>query len=1088
MLARGAERLADRLDSYGLLKVVIGRRLFTGQTLNPSAIDYVGAFMKFIGQDETFEQMKQSGSLEKGFAEIKQGLVDHDLTWDRVQKVFSRAGDEFDWWSPIESFNRIFSPFFSDVVSFGIKVAKIIALLVAEAFVIGFGPLGAQVWEKIKAIGDVIGLVVADPLGFALNLIRAVGRGIEGFGERIWTHIKSGLLAWILGPFAAMGVKLPETLDLKGIINVVLQVLGLTYEQLRPRIVRKMNPNGEIKVSFIEKLIEVVNILRTEGLAGIWRKLLEYVENLQLTVMNGIRDWVVRAVVQAGIRKLVAWSNPAGALIDILLTIYNLIVFFVERFQQILDFASSVFDSIGKIARGELNEAAMAVEKSLALTIPVILSFIVRLLGLPDITGTVRKIITNIRAKVHKAFDKVLEWIINKVKKLVAKLVDKFRKKTPSGKVEFMLDGEKHHMWADDKSGKFDIRMSSEEERSTSNQDADDSLRAMNESPDKEDTTAVGHLQNANTEEEQVHRAEDVLNKKPKAARSTPQEREKIMKEIEDLTKLLTEASKKMPNAALEDDKADPEQTPPKDEGATDRKNYPFRRVIRNTTEIEGAAGNWTDATAMYSKAQETAPHKADVYANLERDHTPAKAVLGNVSRIIEPKVLRKGSGVTEDTPLFPDLKINVPKPNATKGDANPAMAVVIIRRVINNAVSVGSPLFANWAQDFKVHDNGNYLPSSKDFRRGKREFNKARKKLIAKYDSAGMIIDMRNHFDEITKAYKPLEADGTVTKGFVADHLEAKVWPVLRQITNDIYGTIPEDSKSPSVGGSGDDLNIPYEEEMQNGELRFEPYKKLESSYPLGGYMERHHLVEKSVMAKFKSKMYDSKLSKIMGAETQNIIDGAFQTAESKLEPAQKTTLQSDSKLKGKITKAKSHAKEAIGAGSVSSGFIFNKSPEPDGMAVQVLNSVNRAAGNQSPDNATTLLDKVNEDFTSAQKGNVSTAIQESVDGTVADIADGKAYAKAAFKGKVSADLVDVKQTMQDEIAPKQQQALGALATVAYQTWKPLQEEVNGGIHTPSDEGVPEMGAETMQRFSQMTQDYVITQNVQNWFENPLI
>src|SRR5690606_27615353 len=165
-----------------------------------SAADYVGAFMRFIGAQDTFEQMKQSGALERGFAEIRTGLVRHDITWERVRTTFARAADEFDWLSPVASFRAIFLPFFNDLLAFGGTVLRVIAELVAEAFVIGFGPMGRQVWEKIRGIRDTIQLIVADPMRFAQNLIRAVARGIQGFGERIWEHIKAGLLAWVLGP------------------------------------------------------------------------------------------------------------------------------------------------------------------------------------------------------------------------------------------------------------------------------------------------------------------------------------------------------------------------------------------------------------------------------------------------------------------------------------------------------------------------------------------------------------------------------------------------------------------------------------------------------------------------------------------------------------------------------------------------------------------------------------------------------------------------------------------------------------------------------------------------------------------------
>mgnify|MGYP000267110216 CR=1 FL=1 len=40
-----------------------------------------------------------------------------------------------------------------------------------------FGDVGGLEAEKIKAIGDTIGLIIENPLQFALNLIKAVGKG-----------------------------------------------------------------------------------------------------------------------------------------------------------------------------------------------------------------------------------------------------------------------------------------------------------------------------------------------------------------------------------------------------------------------------------------------------------------------------------------------------------------------------------------------------------------------------------------------------------------------------------------------------------------------------------------------------------------------------------------------------------------------------------------------------------------------------------------------------------------------------------------------------------------------------------------------
>lgn len=1083
ILARGAERLADQLDSYGVLKVLIGRRLFTGETLNPSALDFVGAFMRFIGAEETFEQMKQSGSLEKGFAEIKAGLTTYDITWDRVQRTFERARDEFDWWSPIDSFNTIFGPFFRDVLAYGAMVLKIIAELVAEAFVIGFGPMGREVWEKIKAIGDNITLVLDDPLGFANNLIRAVSRGIAGFGERIWEHIKAGLLAWILGPFAAMGVRLPDQLDLKGIVSVILQVLGLTYEQLRPRIVRAMNPNGEIKVSVVERIIEAVNILRTEGLAGIWRKLIEWVENLQTTVINGIRDWVVRAVVQAGIRKLVAWSNPAGALIDILLTIYNLIVFFVERFQQILDFATSVFDSIGNIARGQINDAALAVENALKLTIPIIISFLVRLLGLPDVTGTVRRIVTNIRARVHAAFDKALDWIIKKVKKLISKFVNKFRRSNPSERVQFVLDGENHEMWGDDQSGRVEVKIASEEE-TFEVQNVQDSKTAIAGSDEGNDTAALDRLDDAKTEGDQVADKEGQVNRQPQTNRSTPDNREALRAEIQECVDQLQAASEKPECAGKPDEDADQDQEPPEGEGATNRTELPMRRVIRDTTEIEGAAGNWTNVTGDYDTAKACATDPADVYANLERDHVPEFALLAKLSRVIAPGVMRSGEISPDTEPLFPTLATNVPVPDGEKKESNPQLPVVVIRRVVNNAIGAESALFAGWDTNFTAKDE-DYIPKSIEKADSPEALVQARAALIQSYGPQGVTTDMASHFDKIRSLYGGLPV-GTVTDDFVSGQLDGKAKPVLDQTVQIIFGAVPPPETAPHAAGVSGDINIPYEPEMKKGELRVDQYAKLEADYPLGGYMERHHLIEKNIMQKFKDALEgeaDRNLFVLLGDDTTAMVEACFAAAEAKLDQEARDALATTPALKGKRTRALSTAVSKLQRPTLDHEFNLKQSAEARGIAVLVLNSVNRRAGPGVQTDLTSGLSSVLGGFGDTWRPRVETVLQEAIDPAIETIASGERFSDRAFGDPLIDSLSPAGEAMNREIPDGLKELVRTLTRNAYTRFHPLQTEVIQEIQN-GNEATRAWGADTIARFAgEASESQMVERNVSNWF-----
>ena len=46
--------------------------------------------------------------------------------------------------------------------------------------------------------------------------------------DHIGEHLKKGLIDWIFGAVARAGIELPATFDLKGILSIVLQILGLT--------------------------------------------------------------------------------------------------------------------------------------------------------------------------------------------------------------------------------------------------------------------------------------------------------------------------------------------------------------------------------------------------------------------------------------------------------------------------------------------------------------------------------------------------------------------------------------------------------------------------------------------------------------------------------------------------------------------------------------------------------------------------------------------------------------------------------------------------------------------------------------------
>ncbi len=252
-----------------------------------------------------------------------------------------------------------------------------------------------------------IDLIIEDPIGFLGNLVAGVKQGIQNFVSNIGTHLKKGLMEWLFGTLANAGIQMPDSFDLKGIISLILQILGLTYANIRARAV---NIVGENVVKALETAAEVFIIIKNEGISGLWRFIKEKVEDLKETVLSSIKEFVIQKIVVAGITWLISLLNPASAFVKACKMIYDVIMFFVTRGSQIMALVNAVIDSVTAIAKGAIGVAATAVENALAKAIPVALGFLASLLGLDGISDKIKAIIAKIQEPINAAID----WVINK--------------------------------------------------------------------------------------------------------------------------------------------------------------------------------------------------------------------------------------------------------------------------------------------------------------------------------------------------------------------------------------------------------------------------------------------------------------------------------------------------------------------------------------------------------------------------------------------------------------------------------------------------------------------------------------------------
>jgi hypothetical protein len=299
-------------------------------------------------------------------------------------------------------------------VSAGTKVME----FAFEGFLNRAGGAGAKVMGILRKAGGAFTSILKDPVSFCGNLVGAVRGGCQKFSGNAATHLKNGLTGWLFGALAGAGLTLPAQFDTKGIVSVVLQVVGATYERLRGKLANKI---GEQKVGRLEKTFDFLKTIVTGGLGTAWQKISEFAGNLQEMVMGGIKEWVMQSVITSAITKLISMFNPAGAIIQAAMAIYNTVMFFIERGSQVAALAEAVFNSIGTIAAGNVAGAANYVEQTIGRSLPVMISFLARLLGLGGVSEHIKNVIKKIQSPIENAMNKLANFIVEKGKSLLGK-------------------------------------------------------------------------------------------------------------------------------------------------------------------------------------------------------------------------------------------------------------------------------------------------------------------------------------------------------------------------------------------------------------------------------------------------------------------------------------------------------------------------------------------------------------------------------------------------------------------------------------------------------------------------------------------
>jgi len=324
-----------------------------------------------------------------------------------------------------------------------------------------FGIPARLVVQILAKAARAIGEILTNPIGFLINTLRAVRAGFGLFFDHIGSHLLNGVTGWLFGQLREAGVRPPADFSLRSVLGFVLDVLGITADNIFRRLATKVSQTVVTRLRQMLNLAtgvwNFVSVLVSEGPAGLWREIQERLSNLWDTVLQGVIGWVTEVVINRVSRWLMSLLDPSGimAVVNSLIAIYNAIESFIEYLRQMLEIVNRVLDGILDIARGAIDGAAGYLESALGSAMPVAIGFLANQLGLGRLSTRIREILQRIQGVVNGAID----WLIDRAIRLGQALLNMARRGVAAvrgavgrlrewwrARQEFQVGGVSHHL------------------------------------------------------------------------------------------------------------------------------------------------------------------------------------------------------------------------------------------------------------------------------------------------------------------------------------------------------------------------------------------------------------------------------------------------------------------------------------------------------------------------------------------------------------------------------------------------------------------------------------------------------------------
>ncbi|MEM8900462.1 MAG: DUF4157 domain-containing protein, partial [Bacteroidota bacterium] len=433
----------ESTPGYSLVSVILGKDPLTDKKVPRTAENIIKGFLELLpGGKEVFTKLKETGAIDR----TKQWILGAIQTFIKILAGFKASFIELwqtstigDLFKPIPFFKKILTLFKTPVLRL-IAFVKQVMMKIFEVLlqIMKFPVKIAK--NIISNIQKAFTSIKKDPIGFLLNMLKAVKEGFQKFFDNIGKHLLAGVSGWLFGQVAKAGITPPKDLSLKSILGLVMDILGLQAEKLWQLLAKRIGQEKVDKIrGAVDKLTGVwlfVKDVMTNGISAVWKFIQEKISNLWNMVVEEVKSWVLTKIIEKVATKLLSMLDPTGimAVVNGFMAFFNAIQSALEYFQQMLEIVNTFTGGIAEIAKGAVSKATKFLENALSKALPVALGFLANQVGLGNIGDKLKEIIGKVKAFIEKG----LNWLIDKAVKGMKSIMSVF---TGGGKSK---DGKKN--------------------------------------------------------------------------------------------------------------------------------------------------------------------------------------------------------------------------------------------------------------------------------------------------------------------------------------------------------------------------------------------------------------------------------------------------------------------------------------------------------------------------------------------------------------------------------------------------------------------------------------------------------------------